>query len=182
MSDDVYLNALHDLERGVMLCFVEGCDGGAVDCHIRLRQSGFRDYRVRDDADVSDEPAELDVGAAGAAEDIEELRRTEGWLFYDSVAWLDKRLYLLPQLVPLCPLYAVRDRKMSALACFKVVLAVSVERKNDVRAVLARLLYLPGDYRGELLSARKAERAVDEIVLVIDHDKQFFHVIHPFRR
>ena len=68
MSDDVYLNALHDLERGVVLCFVEGRDGGAVNCHIRLRQSGLRDDRVRDDADVGDEPAELDVGAAGAAE------------------------------------------------------------------------------------------------------------------
>ena len=71
MSDDVYLNALHDLERGVVFCFVEGRDGGAVDCHISLRQSGFRDYRVRDDADVGDEPAELDVGAAGAAENVE---------------------------------------------------------------------------------------------------------------
>ena len=136
----------------------------------------------RDDADVGDEPAELDVGAAGAAEDIEELRRTEGWLLNDSVLRFYEGFDLLAQLVPLGAFDAVRHGEMSALARFKVILAVSVERKNDVRAVLARLLYRPCDERGKFFSARKAERAVDEIVLVIDHDKQFFHVIHPFRR
>ena len=163
-----------------MLCFVEGRDGGAVDCHISLRQSGFRDYRVRDDADVGDEPAELDVGAAGAAENVEELGRTEGRLLNDSVLRFYEGFDLLAQLVSLGAFDAVRHGEMSALARFKVILAVSVERKNDVRAVLARLLYLPGDYRGELFSARKAERAVDEIVLVIDNYKQFFHDNYPY--
>ena len=153
MSDDVYLNALHDLERGVVLSFVEGRDGGAVDCHIRLRQSGFRDYRVRDDADVSDEPAELDVGAAGAAEDIKELGRTEGRLLNDSVLRFYEGFDLLAQLVPLGAFDAVRHGEVSALACFKVVLAGGVESENDVRAVRAGFFYLPGDYRGKFFSA-----------------------------
>ena len=69
---------------------------------------------------------------------------------------------------------------MSALARFRVVLSMSVEGENDVRAVRAGFFYLPGDYRGELFSARKAERAVDEIVLVIDNYKQFFHDNYPY--
>ena len=58
----------------------------------------------------------------------------------------------------------------------EVVAAVGVECEYDVASVGARLGDSRGDAGCELLRAREPERAVDEVVLVIDYYKQFFHV------
>ena len=171
-SADDDLTHLHCLQRILMALRRHTCTARSIDGYRHLWERRLEDHRIRDHADIRAEPDKLNRIRLQPRDDLRQLQRAKRRFLHHSRRLLHKRLQRRRNLPAFLWLDAVRHRKILPFLRLKVVRTMRVLREHQQRLLPRQLRLQP---RQHPLRRLRPQRAINEIILYVNHDKYLAH-------